>query len=64
MSESHWDVSSDVEFTAIPSGEKLTKFVARDEAVEHGDFTVELHGFYREDGTFIFTNQIIKKRES
>lgn len=39
---------------SLPHGQKLTKFIAKDEGQ---DFSVEIHGFITEDGNFIIVSE-------
>lgn len=51
-----------VEWSKIARGEKLTKFIATDDATKDGDYSVELHGFWTESGELIITDAILKKK--
>ena len=50
-----------VDWEEIPAGEKLTKLVAVDKGST--DYTVEIHGFYDDNGKLYITNEIIKKEQ-
>ena len=62
MSENGKHTTKLLDFTEIPSGTKLIKFICIDEAAGE-DFGVELHGFYDEDrDKFYITDEILTER--
>ncbi len=60
---SAWDLSSDINWEEIPSGEILRKFTAVDESqkgIQGGDYTVEVHGVFDEEGRLYITKTIVR----
>lgn len=55
-------LSSDVDWTAISSGEVLRKFTAVDES-NGKDYTVEIHGFFDEQGKLYILETVVKPSE-
>lgn len=42
---------------SLEHGETLVKFIATDPGTEDGDFSVEIHGLVKEDGTLIICSE-------
>lgn len=57
MRQNHYVKTVDDVFESMSHGEVLTKFVAKDESKEPGDFSVEIHGFVTEQGELIVVSE-------